>query len=274
MIQLIQQPDYDRDTIKASLSPLLSEYKPLAAIAGDSSQPCRILLKPNFVAPAPRDDASTTHPEFYMAIAELLQESGFHVGIGESPAFGSCASALRAHGVLAECRQREIEVVEFKQHIHYDGVANEPRYQQLSIAAELTAWDAIINLPKLKTHQQFSFTAATKNLYGCVTGKRKFIRHNLCGNNPQRFAKMILANAAKTNCILHIGDGIQALHVKGPRNGQIHPLGKVIFADDHLSHDWLFCHLVNLNPLSTPLFQVVPKSTLKTIQSACQSIIN
>lgn len=270
MLKLLSQIDYNRAAIKQQLAPLLDECSLQQATADRSS----VLLKPNFVMPAPRQDASTTHPEFYMAVAELLLERGFTVGIGESPAFGSCTSALHAHDVLEECRDRNIAVVEFKNTETYRGVADEKHYQTLTIARELNDWDAIINLPKLKVHQQFTFTAATKNLYGCVTGKRKFIRHNVCGNNPVRFARMILANAKKAACILHIGDGIQAMHIKGPRGGAAYPLGKIIVADTYLNHDWLFCHLTGLNPLQTPLFQAIDNYTLNQIQQDCSKIIN
>lgn len=269
VIRLLQQTRYHRAEIKTALRPVLEEL----ALLDKLKNRRRVLLKPNFVVPAPRDDASTTHPELYMAVAELLLEAGFAVGIGESPAFGSCTRALKAHGVLEECRERGIEVVEFTQHRAYAGLEDEKHYRELNIAGELQDWDAVINLPKLKAHQQFTFTAAAKNLYGCVAGKRKFFRHNVCGNDPVRFARMILANAAEADCVLHIGDGIQAMHVKGPRGGRSFPLGKIIVADDYLAHDWLFCRLTALEPLSTPLFQAASDSAARRAEEACRDIV-
>lgn len=250
MLQLIAQHRYDREAIKQQLDSVVTDQHLADAVDGRR----RVLLKPNFVMPAPRDDASTTHPEFYLAVAELLIDRGFHVGIGESPAIGSCRAALKAHEVLEECGRLGVEIVEFKGVQQYDGVESDKNYGRLTIAHELDDWDSLINLPKLKTHQQFTFTAASKNLYGCVTGKRKFFRHNLCANDPVRFASMILANANKAACALHIGDGVNAMHVKGPRNGEAFPLHRIIVAEDHLAHDWLFCLLTGLDPMSTPLF--------------------
>lgn len=269
MIKLIHQTIYNRAQIKRILGPLLDQ----STLFNNSPKPKNsILLKPNFVLAAEPGRAVTTHPDFYMAVAELLLERNFKVGIGESPSFGSCAGALRAHGVLDECLAKGIAIVEFKQPESYSGVTQDKHYQTLTIAAELKNWDAIINLPKLKVHRQFTFTAASKNLYGCVTGKRKFIRHNLCANNPVRFARMILANAAKANCILHIGDGIQAMHVKGPTTGEPFPLGKIIISDNHLVHDWLFCRLIDLEPLDTPLFQAVDQKILQQLEFSCRHI--
>lgn len=273
MIELLRQDSYRRDEIKAKLDPILCRTDRLRRARADGER-LKVLLKPNFVMPAPRTDASTTHPEFYMAVAELLLDYGFAVGIGESPAIGTCARGLKAHGVLQQCRQRGIDVVEFKANEDYAGVAGENAYSTLTIAAELSDWDCVINLPKLKTHQQFTFTGATKNLYGCVTGKRKFVRHNQCGNDPRRFARMIRANAAQADCVLHIGDGIDALHVKGPRNGKSFPLNSIIVASDHLVHDWLFCRMINLDPVETPLFADLSQQRHVELQRQCDDIVN
>ena len=273
MINLIEQTSYNRDQIKSKLAPtLLADDGPIKRFS--SAREPRVLLKPNFVMPAPKSDASTTHPDFYMAIAELLIAAGVKVGIGESPAFGSCASALKAHGVIEQCRQYDIEVVEFRTAQVYVGVEGGGNYESLSIARELEDWDFVINLPKLKTHQQFTFTGASKNLYGCVTGKRKFVRHNQCANDPCRFAAMIRANAAKAKCLMHIGDGIDALHVKGPRGGVPYPLQRIIVADDYLEHDWLFCQLIGLDPRLTPLFAELSSGEIEGIADACSAIVN
>jgi uncharacterized protein (DUF362 family) len=270
LLHLLSQHVYDRDAIKAALRPVL-EAVPLRR--DDPGAVASVLLKPNFVMPAPRHDASTTHPEFYMAVAELMLERGLRVGIGESPAIGSCRQGLRAHGVLRECERRGIEVVEFRHAARYEGVADVASYQELTIAAELGDWDALVNLPKLKTHQQFTFTAATKNLYGCVTGKRKFIRHNRCANDPVRFAGMLLANAGRSGCVLHVCDAIEALHVKGPRGGKPFPMHRVIVADEHLAHDWLCCRMIGLDPAQTPLFRAVSQAEKVRAEAACAPIL-
>ena len=226
----------------------------------------KVLLKPNFVMSAPRDDTSTTHPDFYMALAQVLINQGFKVGIGESPAFGSCTSALQAHGVLEEAHELGISIVEFRRSQTFAGLTDQPFYRELSIAAELRDWDSIINVPKLKTHRQFAFTGATKNLYGCVVGKRKFMRHNACANDPARFAQMIIANATQVNCVLHIADGIEAMHVNGPRGGQPYALGHVLIAENPLLLDWIFCRLISLPAKQTPLFKALDWDAQQQLQ--------
>ncbi|MCM8527260.1 MAG: DUF362 domain-containing protein [Lentisphaeraceae bacterium] len=270
MIELISQKTYDRKEISEKLKKLFEARDVFnTLLAGKKS----VLLKPNFVVPEKPEDCATTHPDFYMSLAIYLQSKGFEVGIGESPAFGSCKKALKFHGVLEECRERKIKIVEFKNPETFEGLPDISTYKTLTIASELQNWDAIINLPKLKVHQQFTFTAATKNLYGCVTGMRKFVRHSLCKNDPARFGRMVVANAHKANCILHIGDGIQAMHVKGPRGGKPYPLGKIIFSDDFLAHDWLTAKLMGIDPMKTPLFQCVSEEERANAEVSCKSIV-
>jgi uncharacterized protein (DUF362 family) len=256
---------YERTTLIELFDALLEDT---GIFSGARARGKRVLLKPNFVMPEKREDPSTTHPDFYMALAQSFMKAGFVVGIGESPAFGSCADALRAHDVLEECAALGIEVVEFKAPRQVEGVDGARSYRTLSVAAELSEWDSVVNVPKVKTHRQFVFTGATKNLYGCVVGKRKFIRHNLCGNDPVRFAQMILANARAIDCVAHIGDGITAMHVLGPRGGEPYALNAVIVADDPLVHDVAQCYLIGLDPADTPLFQALSDEQMSAVNQA------
>ena len=266
MLEVVPHDGYEETGLRNTLHQHLAASGALEALRQRGP---RVLLKPNFVMPAAPDDPSTTHPAFYMAIATLLQDEGFRVGIGESPAFGSCAKALAAHGVLDECVRRDIRVVEFKTPRAYPGIAAYRFYRSLRIAREIGEWDSLVNLQKLKTHRQFVFTGATKNLYGCVVGKRKFIRHNLCANDPQRFAQMLLANARAANCALHIGDGIEAMHVLGPRGGAPFALGAILIADDPLAHDLAMCRLINLDAGETPLFQCLSAAEMGQLETDC-----
>lgn len=270
MLSIHSVSDYDRGAITTLIGRLLDE-------AGDTerlrARGRRVLLKPNFVMPAPRHDTSTTHPDVYMGIADALIARGFAVGIGESPAFGTCAGALKAHGVFDECRERAIEVVEFRDARVSPGVAGDRHFERLTIARALDEWDSLINVPKVKTHRQFAFTGATKNLYGAVVGKRKFMRHNLCANDPVRFARMILANARAVDPVLHIGDGIEAMHVVGPRGGAPFALGALIIADDPLAHDLAMCHLIDLEPESTPLFLALGEARLTALRDEYRAVL-
>ena len=261
---------YNRDEIKSALDSALNDIGGLDKYLNDKT---KILIKPNFVVAESHLKGSTTHPDFYMAVAEYLMAHGKQVTIGESPAFGSAQMTCRSHGVYKECKDKGIDIITFKKAESYEGLEDKKQYRNLSIAKELNDFDAMINLPKLKVHQQFVFTGATKNLYGCVTGKRKAYRHFVCENNPQLFARMILANAEMAKPVLNFGDGIMALHKRGPRNGEPYPLHKIILSDSYLEFDWLFCEMIKLDQMQTPLFQVLSDDERDQLKSAIAPLL-
>jgi uncharacterized protein (DUF362 family) len=186
---------------------------------------------------------------------------------------GPKALVVRMKGALGECRRLGVKIRTLRKPAKSTGVKAGGKFGELTIARELREYDALVNLPKLKVHQQFVFTGATKNLYGCVTGKRKAWRHFVCENNPVLFAQMILANAAAAGMLIHIADGITSMHVKGPRGGQAYPLHALMVSEDHLAIDWLYCERIGLPQLSTPLFQAVEEAERERLAALCAPIV-
>ncbi|MDD7985870.1 DUF362 domain-containing protein [Lentisphaera marina] len=268
MIKILSIQEYNRELITKEIKAQLDDCDFFSHISKDKS----ILLKPNFVMPSPKEDPSCTHPDFYMAVADIFLQKGHRVGIGESPAFGSCTKALKTHEVYDEVMQKDIEIVEFSNNQSYEGIKNSS-YAKLSICKQIDEWDLLVNLPKLKVHQQMHFTGACKNLYGCVAGKKKILLHNICKNEPVKFAEMILANAKQAQAILHIADGVQAMHVKGPRGGEAHPFGKVIISDNPLQLDYVFAEMANFTHKETPLFAALPNTVFEQVKEAYSEAI-
>ncbi len=259
--------EYDRQAVKTAIDDALR------TLPQDPLDACRtVLLKPNFIVPEDHRKASTTHPEFYLAAAELLLDAGKAVTIADSPAFGSTGMCIRAHKARAECRRLGVNILNLRRSRRIDGVPKHPHYGTLSIAADLERFDAVVNLPKLKVHGQFVFTGATKNLFGCVVGKRKAYRHFRSQNCLEGFARMIHATAAAVNPVLNLGDGIAALHKNGPRNGEPYPLETVVVSDSYLEFDWYFARRIGLDPATTPLFRVVPKGRRQQLEAACKDL--
>lgn len=256
--------NYNRDVIAQRFREALDELGGPSKVFGDRK---RLLLKPNFVIPELKP--SNTHPDFYMAIAETLMGCGYSVTIGESPAFGSAEMALRRHGVLKECRDKGIGTLTFKRNKTIPGVEGHARWEKLTIAAELAEFDGIVNLPKVKVHQQFVFTGATKNLYGCVVGKRKAHRHFVSDNDLEAFAQMIVVNANAVAPVLNVADGIEALHVHGPRGGKAFPLHRILVSDNHFEIDWVMATMIGLKPENTPLFRIFDEDEKAALVRAC-----
>jgi len=254
-IYYLKQDTYQIEGIKLKLEEALKSWGGIKELLNGRKN---ILLKPNLIKPQPVEMGITTHPVFILAIAEFLIDFGYKVSVADSPALGSAEHCLKKLGIDEELKKRGIPFFSFKQKRYFQGSGGPFSY--ISISREIFDFDGLINLPKLKTHCQSGFTGAVKNLYGCVPGKAKALRHMICGNNLQTFMKMILKNAEIVAPILTIADGIEALHQHGPTRGEIYPLHSIFVADSCLEMDWAFCKLIGLSPESTPLFQASGKS--------------
>ena len=249
------QETYQIESIKLTLEKALQGW---GGIEGLLKGKQKILLKPNLIKPYPVEAGVTTNPQFIVAIAELLLDHGVKVSVADSPALGSVEECMKMLKLDGELKKRGIPYFTFKKAQYFKG--SSLTYPILGVAREIFEFDGLINLPKLKTHCQTGFTGAVKNLYGCVPGKRKVVRHVISGNSIHSFLKMILRNAEIVAPLLTIADGIHALHKNGPTRGEIYPLHSILISDNCLELDWAFCRLIGMSPENTPLFQASCKT--------------
>lgn len=197
----------------------------------------RVLLKPNLLAPASADDAVTTHPVFIREVARLVMEAGGRPLIGDSPSFGSARQVAHRAGILDVADRLGLEVIEFT---HPVRVTPEKRlFPGIPPTIDRAVLDAdvVINLPKVKAHQQVVFTGAVKNMFGCMNGKRKALRHLLLGRNDIAFGRMLLEVYRTIAPALTIADGIVAMEGPGPRKGSPKPLGIIVAGQDGVAVD-------------------------------------
>ncbi|OGG96076.1 MAG: hypothetical protein A2527_12210 [Candidatus Lambdaproteobacteria bacterium RIFOXYD2_FULL_50_16] len=241
---------YQLDEIQAGLEKGLNALGGVTQIL-DGRQ--KLLFKPNFVAPSTPELAVATNPVFILAVLDFFKAYGCDGAIGESPGFGSVAGAVESLGLKEELARRQVPYFDFKKVRSFNTL--NPRFPRLTIAKEIQDYDGLVNLPKLKTHCQAHFSGAVKNLYGCVPGKRKALRHMQARGDERAFAQMIYDNHLEAGAFLHIGDAIESLHVRGPSGGVPFPMGSGLIAQKAPELDLAFCGLINLDPLVTEQFQ-------------------
>jgi uncharacterized protein (DUF362 family) len=100
----------------------------------------------------------------------MVIEAGGKPFLGDSPAFGSAMGVAKANGYLPLLQELNLPVVEF-QGKRYETVSKD--FNNLRLSKEAMEADAVINIPKLKSHAQLTATMGVKNLFGCVPGKMK-----------------------------------------------------------------------------------------------------
>lgn len=210
-----------------------------------------ILLKPNLLRKAEPDRAVSTHPEVFRAVAALLREAGYsNLTYGDSPGTGSMAKTAEACGMAAPAQELNIPQADFSTCVE-TAFPQGRVSQRFFLAKGVVDNPAVINICKMKTHALERITGAVKNLYGCVQGYNKSAGH-VAYPSAERFAAMLCDLHRLIRPRLHILDGITAMEGNGPASGTPVRMGVLLFSDDPVALDSVFCRLVYLNPELVP----------------------
>lgn len=209
-----------------------------------------VLLKPNLIS-ASASALACTDAAFVAGVAAWFVDNGARVRIGDSPAFGSAARAMLQHGIERALAGMPVEKVEFATPL--DRLL--PCGCPVQVAVEALECDLLVNLPKVKAHNQMYVTLAVKNIFGIVVGMRKAMLHMREGGLDGRFTAVILDLLPLLPRHLAIADGIVAMHRDGPIGGEPLPLGCVAGAASCVALDTALLHLLELDPAASPLWR-------------------
>ena len=176
------QSEYDDPALKRAVFGLLDRIASLRIEKG-----ARVLIKPNFLAPARPERAMTTHPLVLRAAVEYVLDKGGRPLVADSPGMGTFERLLREGGYAEALKGLDVDVRPFKETVRVD--IGEP-FGRIEIAREALAADVVVNLPKLKTHTQMLLTVGVKNLFGCIVGLKKPEWHMRSGVDRHMFARL------------------------------------------------------------------------------------
>jgi uncharacterized protein (DUF362 family) len=255
-VTLIRCSDYSQPKITEAIE---KQFELLGGLDRFISRGDTVLLKPNFIAPRSHRHATQTHPAVIIEVARLLKEFGAKPFVGDSSAWSNvfaCAKALKLEEPLKKLS------VPIKQ-------LNKPRMcrigaKNIKVGISSIALDAdkIINLPKFKAHQQLVATFAVKNMFGCVSGKRKALWHFRKGKNMDDFCEFLIELFRFLNPVLTIIDGVIAMDGPGPIRGNNKMLGYIISGTEPFSLETICSRLVNIKPDDVPIIKTAKKMGL------------
>src|SRR5512143_1762592 len=109
----------------------------------------RVLIKPNMLAGKAPEKAVTTHPEVVRATIRPVKEVGGVPAVGDSNALGSFRKVAEVTGIAAVADEEGARLVELSDAIKMGGNGV---FKHFEVSREVMAADAVINLPKVKTH--------------------------------------------------------------------------------------------------------------------------
>jgi uncharacterized protein (DUF362 family)/ferredoxin len=211
----------------------------------------QVLIKPNWLMPAPPEKAVTTHPQVVRAAAEFVLDHGGRVLVADSPALGSLARLEREGGYAKALAGLPVARRTFEATV---GVDVGPPFGAISLAREAVEADLILNLAKLKTHSQMRLTLGVKNLFGCVVGLAKPEWHLRAGVDRDLFARLLVQIHRALAPAYTLVDGVLAMEGDGSGKGGIpRHLGLLVGGADAFAVDAAIAGLLGLDPLDLPI---------------------
>jgi uncharacterized protein (DUF362 family)/Pyruvate/2-oxoacid:ferredoxin oxidoreductase delta subunit len=216
----------------------------------------RVLIKPNLLAAAPPGHAVTTHPSVVQAVVEEVHACGAEAVIGDSPGGHTTPATYRAllnaTGMQDVIERTGAGVAYFDETAEMISSKNGRIFKKFTITAALKDADAVIAIPKFKTHQFTGFTGAVKLLYGYVPGVTKAEYHLHAGRDVGMFAELLLDIWETLPPALTIMDAVVAMEGAGPRHGHPRQMGVVLAGQSGPAIDMVAATIAGMDPLAMP----------------------
>ena len=203
----------------------------------------KVLVKPNLLSPRKPNESVTTHPIVVKATLEFLLNMGIKPVVGDSPAVGSLEKVAKVSGIKSVCDELGVELVPFEDYV----IVNGEIFRNIKIAKIIFEVDAVVNLPKLKTHSQMVMTLGVKNTFGCIVGIEKSSWHIRAGNDVN-FAKLLIDVHKIVSPVLTILDGVWGMEGNGPSNGEKKFFGILAISKNAFSLDDAIVRSLGVNP--------------------------
>ena len=248
-VTLIRCDDYSQPKIGQAIA---TQFELLGGLEKFVRPGDTVLLKPNFISPRSRRHATQTDPAIIIETAKLLKDFGTRPFVGDSPAWGDVFACVRALKLEESLKRLSIPVKQLDDPKKCQvGIKN----TKVGISSIALDADVIINLAKFKTHQQLIATFAVKNMFGCVSGKRKALWHFAKGKRHYDFCELLIGVYEFLNPALTIIDGVVAMDGPGPIKGRARPFGWLIGGTDPIACETICCKLVNIQPEELPMIK-------------------
>jgi len=201
----------------------------------------RVVIKPNLSWPG-KDRAAyaNTSPEVLDALIKVLLERTDRIIIGESDgtrfSVDDCFTASGYADVVSNNRVRWVNFSKAPSR-----PVDLPMLEGFELPIDLLNCDALITVPKLKTHALTYFTGALKNQWGCIPRYDRILLH-------KQLDELIVELNSFLKPALCIMDGVLAMEGRGPVNGRKVELGLLLGSRDPVALDVSAMRLVGLDP--------------------------
>lgn len=203
-----------------------------------------VIIKPNLIAPASPEQGATTDYRICKCLADQVRELGGRPVIAEGSGTGIDTEDSIKASRYDLLRSGGYEVVDLKKSrtvllpVPKGTVLSEIMVPEIVLKA-----DAIINVPKMKTHGQVLATLCVKNMKGILPDSLKKKFHTTYG-----VFRCVAELATVVKPSLNVVDGIIAQEGLGPLLGTPVPMGLVIAGRDPVAVDTITALIMGIDP--------------------------
>lgn len=218
-----------------------------------------VVIKPNIGWDRTPIQAANTNPDVVAAVVRLAQEAGAKRVVVTDASCNDPGRCFQRSGIWARAHRLGAEVV----------LPAEHRFRTMRLRGEvLDEWpvyrtlieaDKVINVPVAKHHNLARYTAAMKNWYGTLGGRRNRLHQNIDTS--------IADLATFMRPTLTVVDGMRVLLRNGPQGGNVDDTRKmntVLATVDQVAADAYGCTLIGQRPESLPYLRMGEERRLGT----------
>ncbi len=241
-VGLIKCASYEEDIFK-QIKPCL----PLLALPGLANK--TVVLKPNIVECHPHRQI-TTNPAVLKAAVELVDYLGAkEIVVAEGPGhMRDTEYLLAASGIGPLIHKLGLRFVDLNLDDleRLDNPDNFSGIDHFYLPKTIVYADAVVSVPKLKTHHWVGVTASMKNLFGTVPGRKYGWPKNLLHIKGIPNCIIDLVHLVKPS--LALVDAIVAMEGDGRINGTAKQMGYVALGTDLAAVDATCIRTMRINP--------------------------
>ncbi len=251
-VYVVQCPDYEQ--VGEKIDKLLAMMGGMHQFAKAGE---KIVLKPNLLAAAKPEKATTTHPALVTAMARMAKDAGAIPVIADSPGSGypyiekTMKRVYRTCGMYeaAELSGCEVNLDTTHEIVSFLGGDFIKRFE---IITPVLRADAVFNLCKLKTHSFMSMTGAVKNSFGVIPGLTKPGYHAKL-HDTGWFARMCLDLSLFVSPRISIMDAVIGMEGNGPHNGIPRHVGLLVASINPLALDVVAGEIMGIERENNPI---------------------
>jgi len=204
----------------------------------------RVVVKPNLTRATNKPHICTS-PEVVAAVIKLCNDAGAkEVIVAESSPIGvDTEKAFEISGIKSVATKMGARILDLRKcRFVKIPIPRGKVLREVEIAEPILNADALINVPKMKTHYGCTITCALKNMKGVISDLSKRIMHRAG----------IKRAIAELNTVikptLTIVDGIICMEGLGPVDGDPIRMDLVIAGEDPLAIDSICARVMGFNP--------------------------